>query len=213
MAVTQNLFLGRMRGKVGALVFTQNKGRNIVKAAPTIVTNPRSGQQQANRSRFTALLALGRVLRVVLQIGYREYAGSLSWLNKFMSTNSSNGLMVWNAGTTTWDVDFSKLVISEGSLEPTILTLNELAGQTMTIDWYPANYVNQTSTDKIFVVAFVGAQTNSSLGTIERHVGTLDIVFDTAPTNGQLITVVGFFQSSNGEIVSNSSVFQFVVGS
>ena len=212
MAVSQNLFLGRMRGKVGALVFSQNKGRNIVKAAPTIVANPRSGQQQANRSRFVALMALGRLLRPLLVTGFKEYAGSFSWLNKFMSTNSYSGLMVWNEATQIWEPEYSKLVISEGSLYQTPLFLNELDGADLVVDWAPGHSANQSATDTLHIIAFVGNQTDVSQGTVIRSAGTVTLSFTTAPVNGDIVTFVGYFQSSNGEIVSNSYAVQFVVG-
>lgn len=212
MAVSQNLFLGRMRGKVGALVFSQNKGRNIVKAAPTIVANPRTGQQQANRTRFVALMALGRLLRPVIVTGFKEYAGSVSWLNRFMSTNSASGLMVWNETTQVWEPNYANLVTAEGSLFQQAVTLNELDNADLILQWSTDTGSNQSPNDTLHVIAFCKGSTDISLGTVLRSAGTVTLTFAVTPVNGDIVSYVAFFQSENGEIVSNSNAFSFVVG-
>lgn len=201
-----------MRGKVGSLVFSQNKGLNIVKAAPTVVANPRSAQQQANRSRFVALLALGKSLRPILQLGYKEYAHVMSWLNKFMSTNASSGLMVWDAVNFDWNIDFSKLVVAEGSLHPQPVGLNEVDGNDLILDWNPVPISNQNAADKLCIVAFCKTETLYSLREISRSVGTITLSFSPTLNNGDVITWSAFFISPDGLIVSSSYTAQVTVG-
>lgn len=201
-----------MSGKVGALVFTQNKGRNIVKSAPTVVANPRSAQQQANRSRFVALLALGKTLRPILQLGYKEYAHLMSWLNKFMSTNANNDLMVWDEINANWDIDYSKLVVAEGSLHPQPVGLNEVDGDNLILAWNPTPISNQNADDKLCVVAFCKTETLYSLREVSRSAGTVTLGFSPTLNNGDLITWSAFFVSPDGLIVSSSYTAQVTVG-
>ena len=69
MAIVQNTLIGRSSGRVGNAVFTQWKGKNVLKQKPEIVTNPRTALQQQQRSRFTTLMAIGKSLRPILQFG------------------------------------------------------------------------------------------------------------------------------------------------
>lgn len=206
-----NSVLGRIRGKIGDVVFTQNKGRQIAKLYQPNVANPRTGQQQANRSRFVALLALGKLLRVVLPLGFKEYAGTFSWLNRFMSTNSSNGLLVWDDGTSSWLPAYQNLVISEGSLYPTTIEVDTLVAENLTIKWFTNTSANQAPDDELVIIAFVAGQTQMSIRQVIRSVGDVTLTFGTAPANGQVVSVCGFFITSDGRIVSNSYAFNHTV--
>lgn len=206
-----NSVLGRIRGKIGDVVFTQNKGRQIAKLYQPNVANPRTGQQQANRSRFVALLALGKLLRIVLPLGFKEYSGSLSWLNRFMSTNSSNGLLSWDEPTSSWLPAYQNLVISEGSLYPTTIEVDTLVSADLTIKWNVEIFANQAPDDELVIIAFVAGQTAMSIRLVIRSVGEATLSFDTAPANGQVISVCGFFITSDGRIVSNSYAFNHTV--
>lgn len=206
-----NSVLGRIRGKIGDVVFTQNKGRQIAKLYQPNVANPRTGQQQANRSRFVALLALGKLLRVVLPLGFKEYSGSLSWLNRFMSTNSSNGLLSWDEPTSSWLPQYQNLVISEGSLYPTTIEVETLVAEDLTIKWTPYIFANQSADDELVIIAFVAGQTQMSIRQVIRSVGDVTLSFDTAPANGQVISICAFFITSDARIVSNSYALNHTV--
>lgn len=206
-----NSVLGRIRGKIGDVVFTQNKGRQIAKLYQPNVANPRTGQQQANRSRFVALLALGKLLRVVLPLGFKEYSGSLSWLNRFMSTNSSNGLLSWDEPTSSWLPAYQNLVISEGSLYPTTIEVDTLVSADLTVKWTVDIFANQAPDDELVIIAFVAGQTEMSIRSVLRIAGDVTLTFGTAPANGQVVSVCGFFITSDGRIVSNSYAFNHTV--
>jgi len=206
-----NSVLGRIRGKIGDVVFTQNKGRQIAKLYQPNVANPRTGQQQANRSRFVALLALGKLLRVVLPLGFKEYSGSLSWLNRFMSTNSSNGLLVWDDGTSSWLPAYQNLVISEGSLYPTTIEVDTLVAADLTIKWNVDIFANQAPDDELVIIAFVTGQTQMSIRQVIRSVGDVTLTFGDAPGNGEVISICAFFITSDARIVSNSYALNHTV--
>lgn len=206
-----NSVLGRIRGRIGDIVFQQNKGRQVAKLYQPNVANPRTGQQQANRSRFVALLALGKLLRVVLPLGFKEYAGTFSWLNRFMSTNSSNGLLSWDEPTSSWLPAYQNLVISEGSLYPTTIEVDTLVAADLTIKWTASIVANQAPDDELVIIAFVAGQTAMAIRQSTRSIGEATLTFDTAPANGQVVSVCGFFITSDGRIVSNSYAFNHTV--
>lgn len=222
MAIVQNTLIGRSKGRVGNAVFTTWKGRNVLKQKPEIVTNPRSALQQQQRSRFVTLMAIGKSLRPVLQLGFKEYAGTVSWLNRFMSTNSGSGLLFWMEGTQSWRVDYENLVVSEGSLHPTLVRIDSVeAGQIVNgtamtdvvLVWEFPAISNQTNLDTMVVVLISGDTTAYSIREFTRSgVGpTTDIANVTIPmldrpaASTDPVYASVFFISSDGRIVSGNS--------
>lgn len=206
-----NSVLGRIRGKIGDVVFQQNKGRQIAKLYQPQVANPRSGQQQANRARFVALMALGRTLMAVLRLGFKEYAGSVSWLNRFMSTNSSSGLMVWNNIEGIWEHDYDNLVIAEGSLLQENVTFTSLVAGALTVEWNPDTLGNQSANDKLVIIAFCNEDTITDIGSVQRSVGTKTVMFPNVPAVGDRVNFVSYFFTADMRIVSNSYAYSFEV--
>lgn len=201
MAIVQNTLIGRAKGRVGNVVFTTHKGQNVLKQKPEIVANPRSAQQQANRARFISLMALGRTLRPILCQGFKEYAHKMSWLNRFMSTNATNDLMVWNIDQNEWDVDFSKIVISEGQLMPSLIDVAH-DGTMLNLSWIQTPIANQSGNDRLFVVVMHGGNTYYGLGDNKRSEGATTPVYIGMQVDD--IFVSYFWQSPDGRIVSNS---------
>lgn len=203
MATSQNAFIGRTRGRVGGIVFSQWKDKNVIKQKPESVANPRSAQQQANRTRFTALLALGKLLRPIIMLGFKEYATQVTWLNRFMSTNSYSGALTFNTTTKNWDTDYSKVVISEGSLYPTIISAVSTTAD-VTVSWDPGTTANQTGNDKLMVIAQNNSAnvTETSVLSVDRSAGTTVLPLSSA--TGDTISVVAFFITADKRIVSNS---------
>lgn len=204
MAIVQNLLIGRAKGRVGNVVFSTHKGKNILKAKAEIVANPRTGQQQANRAKFSALLALGRVLRPILALGFKEYAGSVSWLNRFMSTNSYSDVLVWAPASQTWEVQLEYVVVSEGQLLPTPLIVFGNSVDSFGVEWSVDTLANQASNDLFIGVAMCGNQTVYSIKTTTRAIGAESFIFDNNLPVGANLYYAGFFISNDGRIVSNS---------
>lgn len=208
MAVVQNTLIGRARGRVGNVVFSTHKGQNILKQKPEIVANPRTASQQLARARFTALLAIGLLLRPILPIGFRQFGGQVSWLNKFMSINSASGLMVLDPNTLVYVPDWNNLVISDGSLYPTPY-LGVADGTDVTLTWSNAPEANQSDEDIFF--AFISGADGQQIikGEASRVDGT--IVVPMVNTIGSELYAVGFFMNPTTLIVSPSFNLNIVV--
>lgn len=210
MAVVSNTLIGRARGRVGNAVFRTHKGQNILSQKPEVVANPRSGQQQANRARFTALLAMAKLLRPILCLGFKEYSGMMSWMNRFMSTNATSSLFNWNASLNDWVADYNNLVIAEGSLFPTAIYLDSVASNTVSITYDTAPYANQSPNDKLYFVAIKNDELVPSLGLLERQDGGADIDFG-ALAAGDKVHISAFFVTADKRIVSNSLTLEVTV--
>ena len=215
MAIVQNTLIGRSKGRVGNAVFTTWKGRNVLKQKPEIVTNPRSALQQQQRSKFTTLMAIGKSLRPVLQLGFKEYAGTVSWLNRFISTNTGSGLLDWDEVFSVWKTDFKNLVISEGSLHPTFVNVDSVEagvivdGVPMTdvvLAWDMTPISNQSVDDSLIVTVMSGGSTVYSIRKVARGAGGTTIEIKDRPfSSTDQIYVSAFFISVDGRIVSGNS--------
>jgi hypothetical protein len=208
MAVVQNTLIGRARGRVGNVVFSTHKGQNILKQKPEIVANPRTASQQLARARFTALLQIGLLLRPLLPIGFRQFGGQVSWLNKFMSINSASGLMVLDTVNLVYTPDWNNLVISDGSLYPTPY-IGVADGTDVTLTWWNIPQANQSDEDIFFV--FISGTDGQELikGEASRVDGT--IVVPMVNTIGSTLYAVGFFMNPTTLIVSPSFNLEIVV--
>lgn len=206
MAQVNNPIIGHARGKVGSVVFSTWKGKNIIKEKPATVANPRTANQVANRSRFVAMIALAKLLRPLLPTGFREYASSVTWMNRFMTVNSSNDSFVYDEVNTQWDIQYNKLVISEGSLFPTDFTATASAGENMiTINYSVDSHGNQNRADQLCVLV-VGQEYNKQVLDAEaRETGVFEINTPTGALQaGQQLFVICFFKTPDGLKVSNS---------
>ena len=209
MAITQNTLIGRSRGRIGNVVLSTWKGKNIAKQKPEIVANPRTANQQANRAKFVSLMAIGRMFRPIIQIGFKEYANKMSWLNRFMSTN--NEAMSYNESTNVWSPNFQLFTMAEGSLYPVVNGVTQAwnpSRNAYSLTWDPTPQANQSSQDILFAAITSGNQTffeNSR--NVTRDLGAysfVDFVPDLLP--GDEYFVWFFFASPDLRIVSNSIV-------
>lgn len=206
MAVIHTI-LGPMRGRIGSMVFRQNKGQQIAQQYQPLVANPRSAMQQANRARFVALMAFGRLLRPLIAIGFKEYAGSISWLAKFMSTNASSNLLEWNEASTSWLPNGENLVIAEGSLQQNPFDVDNVTALGFDLTWTNTPVANQSSDDKLSYLVFKNGveplmfRFNGG-APVNRSVGTTTIAYPLV--DGDEVVIVSFFVRNDGSIVSNS---------
>lgn len=213
MAVIHTI-LGPMRGRIGSMVFRQNKGQQIAQQYQPLVANPRTALQQVNRARFVALMAFGRLLRPLIAIGFKEYAGSISWLAKFMSTNASSNLMDYDEITTSWLPVSENLVIAEGSLQQNPFGLGVITALGFDLTWTNTPVANQSSDDKLsYLVSKAGAEPLmhrfNGGAPVDRSAGTTTIAYPLA--DGDEVTISSFFVRNDGSIVSNSYTTVFTV--
>lgn len=204
---TINTILGPMRGRIGSMVFRQNKGQQIAQQHQPIVANPRSALQQTNRARFVALMAFGRLLRPLIAIGFKEYAGRLSWLQKFMSTNTSSNLFEWDEPSTSWLPNPENLVIAEGSLHQNAFDVDNVTALGFRLTWVNTPVANQSNTDKLsYLVSKDGVEPLmfrfNGGAPVDRSAGTTTIAYPLV--DGDVVTIVAFFVRSDGTVVSNS---------
>ena len=77
----------KISGKVGDLVYTVRGGEQVIRGIPSVVKNPRTELQMAQRLKWLNILAVYRILKPYLKDCFETKQGGQSDYNCFMSIN------------------------------------------------------------------------------------------------------------------------------
>jgi hypothetical protein len=113
MAIVQNPITGRTKKKFGSAVFSKQFGKNTMRTKPIEVHNPKTLPQRQQRSKFTMMVALARMVMSFVRVGFKQVAVGMSQFNVFMKSNIST---VITGVYPTYTIDFTKLIVSKGTL-------------------------------------------------------------------------------------------------
>jgi len=113
MAIVQNPITGRTKKKFGTAVFSKQFGKNTMRTRPIEVKNPKTLLQRQQRSKFSLMVELSRMIMVFLRIGFKQGAIGMSQFNVFMKANLS---VVITGTFPNFSIDFTKLIVSKGTL-------------------------------------------------------------------------------------------------
>ena len=87
MAIINSLAVGKARKSAGNLTFSVVKGRTIAREKPTVVANPRTPAQQAQRNKLKTLVAAYRVHGSRFKHLFTSLSGYGSAYNEFIKRN------------------------------------------------------------------------------------------------------------------------------
>ncbi|MBU1013908.1 MAG: hypothetical protein KKG99_12970 [Bacteroidetes bacterium] len=105
--------LGGFSGKVGTVVGASIFGIDVMRSYQANVGNPRTVGQVSQRTKFSLIVQFLRLLLPIIKIGYALKAIGQSAFNACVSYNIKNSI----TGTyPDYSIDFSKIMISQGSL-------------------------------------------------------------------------------------------------
>ena len=169
------------------------------------------------RARFSILIHLSSLIQGTLRYGFRQYRAVMTEFNKFVSINSKNGFLRWNADTLSWYAVANQLEISKGSLQSTPVTFTGVAdGDTViTVNWDTDLVANQSATDQIGILVLQYSGPGSQGGVLtpsiayQRSTGTAEVVLSEAAQSTQALGMYVYFMRADGTIVSNN-VYQNV---
>ena len=115
-----NLFLSQGRGKVGSVVFSVNKGQQIARVYNPKPANPRSNNQQAQRSLLANMTKFyKRAVENYFKLSFENKKKTESDFNAFARENINAGAFITkeNYENNLWPA-LGDWTISNGSLEP-----------------------------------------------------------------------------------------------
>lgn len=151
MARNNATFIRNGEGKVGQVVLTSWKGKDVLKAHQPNVNQPNTLPQQKQKVKIGLLSKLSRFTKTAVVLGFKEACGNaMTEYNKFVSLNSpwievDDDLLP--------ALNFDKFHFSSGNL----LSLRNgstlgLVGNTLTVTFIADNQTTASSSDKLCIV-------------------------------------------------------------
>lgn len=175
MAKVANPLIGKTSGSIGGVTFSSWKGVNVAKSKPTVVANPDSDPQKAQRSAFTQIINIYRLLVAIVGLGFKQLAVKQSPYNAFCSVNLKDAFDTSVPPTATFEPE--NLVISKGTIAKTAITsvsASEAAGD---VDFnFPTSATGpgQSATDRPLMAVYNETQDEwaAAVGTATRTTGS-----------------------------------------
>lgn len=173
MAVIQNPIIGRSKNQAGGMIFQTQRGQNTMRARPLTVANPRTEKQRIQRNRLATLSYLGRVMRNIYLLGFREVQGVASQWNKFVQAN------ILTATQSDPDdvlvVNTEELIVADGSLSNVIITNAVFDTSGLTIDYDPNKVTSDDNdNDVVSIIAFVRQPLSTVVTSFQSYVTSVD---------------------------------------
>lgn len=195
--------LGSFKGKAGGVIGTSWKGIAVIKAMPLSVANPNSVAQQAQRTKFSAVVAVARLLlSELIAIYWDPFAKKMSGYNAFVKSNidcfvggilATPPLFVAARGVL---VGVANFVVVANATDKQIAfswTKNSDLGDALATDVFRVVYYNETQ--NVWYVLSPGVARSNGAITIDD----LDLKL------GDVIHAWGFFTRPDISKISDSS--------
>lgn len=203
MAIVSNPLIGHTRKKIGGVVFSNWKGINYIKAKPLTVANPNTDAQAGHRAVQTFLVSVARVIKGVIDVGFKSSAVKKSEFNAFVSRNQKNGAVVPNVRTYTFDP--TKLEISYGTIGTAaiVTAVVDSSAGTGILTWSNAILPVGASLDDIPFAVFYDS-TNPrwipGIAATTRNAATATFATPVGWTVGNTVKCyLGFYNAASGE--------------
>lgn len=146
MATSQNPLTGKMSGSVGNFVTTTYKGRNVIRSKAFNPKDANSEAQQKHRSIFKLMSDEYTSLGSIIRIGFPSRPKNQSPYNAFMAANMA--VAVDTSGEIPV-VDYSKMVLSKGSLPKVNVTSATIGEGGITVSYQPLSSYPEASADDV----------------------------------------------------------------
>lgn len=115
MARTSKNVLGNQSGRIGNVVGKVVDGVQMYSAYTEAIKNPRTARQIAHRTKFAAIIKVGKALKSTVNVGLKNKAATrrlMSPFDLFVKYNMQH--VMYDAESETTTVDYEKLRIASG---------------------------------------------------------------------------------------------------
>jgi len=124
--------LGGFTGKVGPVVGTQWRGKQILRTTPSKTNKAPSAAQQRQRDKFAFVLQFLNPIKALLSETFGGYQGTTSPYNKAMSYHLTEAVTYTNTG---FSMTYPKVLISMGELAGISNPTVNANTNTLTLQW------------------------------------------------------------------------------
>ncbi len=204
MAVISSVAVGAAKGKVGNLVYSRNAGRTIAREYQPNVKNPNTPDQQAQRTRMSAIVGLWSVFSSPMAKAFRNRKRTTSAYNAFVSANVAKM-------PSTGDTDLATIIGSKPEIEITFGSLGNVITSRQSTTVIKADI--STCRNRLRVgdklVAFSGNATGGGITIAEQALTQADITAGTVSINhstGSAGFVCVYAYSAKGNNSSNGKL-------
>ena len=200
--------LGGFSGTVGTVVGSTNKkGDDIIRAKTKRPRTSNTEGQANQRTKFGLVTAFMQAINFILKFSFKQVAGdtmsSYNYACQYALKNAITGQ------TPDFELDYSKVLISEGQLSRETTAGAELVDGKVNFHWEDnSSSGNCASTDKAVLLVYNVDQSelSYSMGAITRGMkaGSLPLPYN---ETGDSLLFYLFFQSASDETLVSSSHF------
>ncbi len=206
MATFKQGILGGFSGKVGTVIGSFWKGRNVMRSVPQHVHNPKTAAQEAARSKFSLLSNFLTANRALVDVGFKNFAATITQVNAAISVNYDNGAV---SGTyPALSIDYDKVLLSKGTLlNPADCSVAQGTGQTADITWTDNTGTSpELLASDVVMVCLYNQSKNSSTASLNAAVRDDEQLNMAYPAIWSGDTVIAFLATRNtsGELMSTS---------
>ena len=199
--------LGGFSGTVGTVIGSiTRKGDDLIRVKSKIRRTSNTVGQMDQRSRFGLVLRLMRTLNILLKIGFKLFASDQMSSFNYASRKAMAQAII---GTyPDYEIDYSKLVISEGLLAQVTSVTYEMMDGMINFHWIGNLIGNSHPTDKMVLVIYnsTNRQLSYTIGVTTRVTKGGILPIPNSAIGDKLVLYL-FLQSADDEQVVSTSQY------
>ena len=202
MGTIKRGILGGFSGKVGTVVGASWKGIDYIRSIPAKVRNPRTPDQVKQRTKFATVINFLTKITPVIKVGFKNYANKQTAFNAAVSYNLLNAV---TGSKDDYKMDYSKVLVSRGSLYKPISGTTKIEDDEVSVAW-DVNYSGNGSYSDMSTILLFNPDKNESIIDAEvtdRAEGFASIAYKDQ-WKGDEIEIFLMFTSEDGKLVSDS---------
>ena len=194
---------GSFVNKVGNVVGRVKQGVQIYSIYQPSVANPRTPEQVANRSKFGTMTSFVSKVLAGVKVGFQKLDGYRygTAFSSCVGYNMKNGVVV-SDGQGGYEIDYSKMAVSEGQLDNAFNMQGSVDSNTLTLTWADNSGMgNALATDVLEVVIYNKTKKAAVFdnGNAVRSSRNSSVTIPTA-WNGDSIEVWAFFNRKDNSL-------------
>lgn len=194
---------GGITGKVGSVVGAYWRDIYYIRSLPSKVNNPRTEGQVKQRSKFSVTMEFLSAITPFIRIGYKEYStGRQTAFNAATSYNIKNATIEKNDEI---ELDFSKVLVSRGSLCTAFGIKGEIINGQLQFTWDATLKENARSNDMVMLLAYNSTKKEAiyNFCVAQRSHRTAHMQLPSTWADDAIHSYISF-RSADGELVSES---------
>lgn len=195
--------MGGFSGKVGNIVGASWKGISYIRSLPASIRNPRSEKQVTQRSKFSLVGKLLKLVNPILRVGFKSIAGNgKSTFSAAMAHNINNAV---TGVYPDFEIDYANVMIAAGPLYPANNVTAACEEGSLSFAWDNKVLNNAADSDRVMVIACNVSREAVvyDMDIAARADGSASLALPSAWDGDEVETYV-VFASEDGALVSDS---------